>query len=644
MTIQQDLGRGLIRKVIPKGLKVHTTGDSLEANGVSGSSGSIYLDQRGWMSWLQALTGHYFLHNVRWNDDASKVVGHNRATGGWYSYNVNANIGEDILAYDPQAVSICIGTNDLSGGSDVDLIWQNILEAAEMVLRHDAELWLWTVMPRSDKNSRIHGESSKGFSAANEDKRIKLNEKIRRYAAETPNVRLIDMQEDFNKDGQIFGDDYTYDGLHFNSRGAYRRAQRIIRMLKDSAYETATLGQSEENFDGLIEPRFPLDYDSSTNPDGNLLTNFDFSATGGALNGDGVAGTVPSNFTLQRETGSKSEATCEIIEEPGIDGKPTPKIKLTIKSDGTGTEKTAAFRIFTSSPSNITTNAVVGNWVETGVICELESHTEDKFVRSVYTEAKESGGRTQRHFSSGYTYTDGSATEYDYFPNEDLTLVLRTPAQKLETTNGLSWRMYVNIDETVKDEVVIKWSLPYYKELSYTPQDVSEESENVNPGVGEISGFIDYNDVTTSVTPISLSADTWTTITNDGAGAFTNKTYKPKSVTELMDVSTGQFDFSELSLGDTVFIRNDFSVTPSINNTLLMLKYILGTGPAAYTLEKIVGRLDSGSGIPYRFSLTPDLIYMGDTNTKDNLVTMQIKLSGAGTVVNAGSVVQVIKR
>ena len=161
---------------------------------------------------------------------------------------------------------------------------------------------------------------------------------------------------------------------------------------------------------------------------------------------------------------------------------------------------------------------------------------------------------------------------------------------------------------------------------------------------GRTDGIADYNDTATATTPITLVANTWTTITNDGLGAYTNTSYLPENVTSLMDTSTGQFDFTELSLGDYVIIRNDYTVTPSTNNTLLELRYQLGTGGSAYTLQKIVGRLDSGSGIGYRFSLTPDFIYMGDTNTRDNLVTLQLKLSGGGSVVNAGSAIGVNKR
>lgn len=163
-------------------------------------------------------------------------------------------------------------------------------------------------------------------------------------------------------------------------------------------------------------------------------------------------------------------------------------------------------------------------------------------------------------------------------------------------------------------------------------------------GSSTSDGIADYNDAATAVTPITLTSDTWTTLTNDGQGPFTNLGYLPSGVTQLMNTSTGAFDFSELALGDNCFIRNDFSVTPNTNNALLELRYQLGATGSQYTLETIIGRLDSGSGVPYRFSLNPQMIYMGDANTKDNPITLQIRLSTNGSVVNAGSAIGVVKR
>lgn len=177
----------------------------------------------------------------------------------------------------------------------------------------------------------------------------------------------------------------------------------------------------------------------------------------------------------------------------------------------------------------------------------------------------------------------------------------------------------------------------------------SVEIEEINTSGGVVvsglaatgNGFIDYNN---TIGATALTANTWTDIPNDGAGAFTNKNFPATGVTELMDVATGYIDCTELSLGDTILIRNDFKVNPSTNNALLELRYELGNGGGLYTLETILGRLDSGSGQDYRFSLKPDLIYMGDTNTRDNPIKIQVRCSSNATLTNAGSVIQVIKR
>ena len=156
---------------------------------------------------------------------------------------------------------------------------------------------------------------------------------------------------------------------------------------------------------------------------------------------------------------------------------------------------------------------------------------------------------------------------------------------------------------------------------------------------GVVTGFIDYNDSYTTNNPVELLENTWTDIPNDGLGAFTNKAYAPPGVSELMDPQ-GRIDTSQLNLGDDILIRNDYSVNPSTNNALLEFRYQLGSGGGLYHLETIRGRLDNGSGKYYRFSLTTDYIYMGDLNTLNNPITLQVKLSTPGYLINAGSVIK----
>ena len=153
-------------------------------------------------------------------------------------------------------------------------------------------------------------------------------------------------------------------------------------------------------------------------------------------------------------------------------------------------------------------------------------------------------------------------------------------------------------------------------------------------------GFEDANDTTGAV---ALSAGVWTAVPNNGAGPFSNTAYRPEGISQLFDTTAGKFDPTELNLGDVIFIRNDFEVTPSVNGAYLEYRYTLGTGANAYTLPSQLGTLSNGAGVGYRFAVRADKIYMGDTNTRDNLIGLEIKCSEPATLVNAGSVVSVVR-
>ena len=158
----------------------------------------------------------------------------------------------------------------------------------------------------------------------------------------------------------------------------------------------------------------------------------------------------------------------------------------------------------------------------------------------------------------------------------------------------------------------------------------------------DIGGFADYNDTSTSATPVTLVDDTWTNIPNNGEGAFSNIKL-PTGVTRLLDPNTGAILVDELPIGSSIIIRMDYTVTPTTNNAALDFRYTLGSGAGAYTLETTVNRLDEGSGREYRQALVTHYIYVGDDNTKNNPIQPQVKLSGGGTLVNAGMVIEVRK-
>ena len=161
-------------------------------------------------------------------------------------------------------------------------------------------------------------------------------------------------------------------------------------------------------------------------------------------------------------------------------------------------------------------------------------------------------------------------------------------------------------------------------------------------GITHEHGFADYNDTSTSTTPLSIEADTWTDLPNDGLGPFSQEQL-PASMSGGLLGAGGAIDISSMPAGSDILIRQDFTVFPSNNNAALAFRYKLGSGAGEYTLSKSLGRLDQGAGIGYPNSLTTDYVYSGDANTKDNPIQPQIKMSSAGTVVNAGMAIKIYK-
>ena len=207
--------------------------------------------------------------------------------------------------------------------------------------------------------------------------------------------------------------------------------------------------------------------------------------------------------------------------------------------------------------------------------------------------------------------------------------------------NGVRQSSYA-YEETDKESFTLNEGLNQGDLVEYVVNEYPENAASQSSSSFS-TGFIDYNDTSTASTPLALVADTWTTLPNDGLGAFSNDSYAPTGITNVMD-SQGRISPVQLELGDDFIIRNDFRVNPNVNNAALSFRYVLGGGANTYTLETSLGRLDDGAGKYYPRSLTCDYIYMGDLNTLNNPIALQVKLSTAGSVINAGSVIKIFKR
>ena len=100
--------------------------------------------------------------------------------------------------------------------------------------------------------------------------------------------------------------------------------------------------------------------------------------------------------------------------------------------------------------------------------------------------------------------------------------------------------------------------------------DMNEIKTSVNSLYDSKGGWVDYEDSATSGTPINLTQNVWTDLTNNKSGSGTVTTYKPSFVTgDLWNSSTNSLVFTELGSGKIMIVRNDFDITAGAANTRL---------------------------------------------------------------------------
>ena len=141
-------------------------------------------------------------------------------------------------------------------------------------------------------------------------------------------------------------------------------------------------------------------------------------------------------------------------------------------------------------------------------------------------------------------------------------------------------------------------------------------------------GFIDYNDLATQSTPIAYTTGT-IKITNDGAWPYGDSANKSPMVTRLWNTATGQFDFSQLSIGDQVFIRCDIVVTTSTPNQEVELDYVMDIWWANYTVHCINQYFKTAKA--YHLWQTTD-IYIGNVGTKNNPAELRFQSDWACSI------------
>ena len=155
-----------------------------------------------------------------------------------------------------------------------------------------------------------------------------------------------------------------------------------------------------------------------------------------------------------------------------------------------------------------------------------------------------------------------------------------------------------------------------------TAANVNEVKTSVNALYDDQGGFAFYEDTATASTPINLTQDTWTDLTNDKAGSGTLTTHKPSYITgDLWDSATNTIDLSEVPIGKVILIRNDYDITTGAANTRMDSRlYFPDTSKSVEFAHDLI----SSSGDEVRYSRTTQFFVTAAIKTTG--VKIQVKV------------------
>ena len=163
-----------------------------------------------------------------------------------------------------------------------------------------------------------------------------------------------------------------------------------------------------------------------------------------------------------------------------------------------------------------------------------------------------------------------------------------------------------------------------------TAADLNEIKTSVNDIYDTLGGFAYYVDTATSVTPINLTADTWTDLTNDKAGSNTHSHLPSYVVGDLWDSAANKIDTSKVGANKIILVRNDFDVTAGAANTRIDARlFFPDTGKSIeFSHDNIASNSDQ-----VRYSRTTQIFTQTSELTGGCKIQVKADKSGASMVV-----------
>jgi len=244
-----------------------------------------------------------------------------------------------------------------------------------------------------------------------------------------------------------------------------------------------------------------------------------------------------------------------------------------------------------------------------------------------------SGGGT-----GGVDRFDDLLDTFSYTGNAGKAVIVDSSELKLVPITLYNKRYFTELDDTPDALVPNKMVVVNPSGTSLILQDQPTPPEQLLNSVG----YFDYDDYATSITPLTAVNNVKLKLTNDTDGANTNTSEPPYGVSYLWDYTTNQFNFSQLSIGDTVDIRVHIEVTTSSTNQRIDITSKFGIGSASQYENSIYSNQYKSTGLHEISFVAP--MYIGSNDIKNYPAELYLLTDASATVRIDGWYIRVIRK
>lgn len=157
------------------------------------------------------------------------------------------------------------------------------------------------------------------------------------------------------------------------------------------------------------------------------------------------------------------------------------------------------------------------------------------------------------------------------------------------------------------------------------------------------TGWYDNADSFTAGTPIALTAGVKADLTNNNLGVDTNLNFGVPGLANIWNSGTNRFDFTQLTIGDTLDTRVDILFTTTAANTALTLEFEFASGTGSAFSLIILPQTNFKTAGTYQITHSRGF-YIGSALVRDNPCRIRALSDTAGSsVVVKGWFTRVIK-